>query len=372
MPARSARRRRPVARLPRLRAVQEPGRRLSSISGSPLSRAWRVRLIVTRSHLRVWLVLVLAAITLFTGLYVLWDRWSLSDALYMTVITLTTVGFKEVHELDDVGRLITMAAALAGAALIFGGVGIMAETLVADLTSGRRERRRMQQAIDRMNGHMIVCGYGRVGSTVARELRQAGREVVVLDVYPDSVERARLDGYPVVEGDATDDAVLRTAGIARAAGLVASIDSDANNVYVVLSARTLNPSLFIVGRAATVSAEPKLQHAGADRIVSPYTMAGRRIAELATRPAVVDFIDAALSPAQVTFSIEERRIEPGSAFDGRTVGELADRGIFTLALVRGPRELDPHPARERRLAAGDELIVSASTDTLAAFLGDAR
>ena len=113
--------------------------------------------------------------SLYTALYVLWDGWSLSDALYMTVITLTTVGFKEVRELDDVGRLITMAAAFSGAALIFGGVGIMAETLVADLTSGRRERRRMQQRVDAMTGHYIVCGYGRVGSTVARELRQSGR-----------------------------------------------------------------------------------------------------------------------------------------------------------------------------------------------------
>ncbi|MFN8623996.1 MAG: potassium channel protein [Chloroflexota bacterium] len=344
--------------------------RPTSITGVPLSRRWRARIVITRSHLRLWLLLVIVAIAFYTALYMLWDAWSLSDALYMTVITLTTVGFKEVRELDEVGRWITMAAALSGAALIFGGVGIMAETLVADLTSGRRERRRMQQGVDAMRGHWIVCGYGRVGSTVARELRQAGRSVVVLDVYPESVEKARVDGYPIVEGDATDDGVLRLAGIDRAAGLVASIDSDANNVYVVLSARTLNPGLFIVGRAAVPSAEAKLQHAGADRIVSPYTMAGRRIAELATRPAVVDFIDAALSPAQARFSIEQRRIEPGSAFDGRTVSELADRGIFTLALVLGPNELDPHPPRDRRLHAGDELIVSASVDTLDAFLGD--
>ncbi len=347
-----------------------PTRTPSSISGSPLSRRWRARLVITRSHLRSWLLLVIATILLYTSLYVLWDGWSLSDALYMTVITLTTVGYKEVRELDEVGRIITMAGALSGAALIFGGVGIMAETLVADLTSGRRERRRMQQRVDAMSGHYIVCGFGRVGSTVARELRQSGREVVVLDVYPESVERARADGYAIVEGDATDDAILRLAGIERAAGLVASIDSDANNVYVVLSARTLNPGLFIVGRAAATSAEAKLQHAGADRIVSPYVMAGRRIAELATRPAVVDFIDAALSPAQVLFSIEQRRIEPGSAFDGRTVSELADRGIFTLALVRGPHDLDPHPPRDRRLVAGDEIIVSASVDALRAFLGD--
>jgi len=351
--------------------VPGPASSPTSITGSPLSRRWRTRLVISRWHLRLWLGLVIATIMLFTVLYVLWDGWSLSDALYMTVITLTTVGYKEVRPLDDIGRIITMAGALSGAALIFGGVGIMAETVVADLTSGRRERRRMQEYIDRMVGHYIVCGYGRVGSTVARELRQAGREIVVLDVYPESVERARTDGYPVVEGDATDDAVLGLAGIERASGLVASIDSDANNVYVVLSARTLNPSLFIVGRAAASAAEAKLQHAGADRIVSPYVMAGRRIAELATRPAVVDFIDAALSPAQVLFSIEQRRIEPGSAFDGRTVGELADRGIFTLAVVRGPDDMDPHPPRDRRLAAGEELIVSASVETLHAFLGDA-
>jgi voltage-gated potassium channel len=348
--------------------VPEPSRP-TSITGAPLSRRWRARIVITRSHLRLWLLVVVAAIAFYTALYALLDAWSLSDALYMTVITVTTVGFKEVHELDDMGRWITMAAALSGAALIFGGVGIMAETLVADLTSGRRERRRMQQSVDAMRDHWIVCGYGRVGSTVARELRQAGRAVVVLDVYPESVEKARLDGYPIVEGDATDDAVLRLAGIDRAAGLVASIDSDANNVYVVLSARTLNPALFIVGRAAVPSAEAKLQHAGADRIVSPYTMAGRRIAELATRPAVVDFIDAALSPAQARFSIEQRRILPGSPFDGRTVSELADRGIFTLALVVGADGLDPHPPRDRRLEAGDEVIVSASKETLDAFMG---
>ncbi len=325
---------------------------------------------VTRSHLRMWLLAVAAATIAFTGLYLVLEGWSVSDAFYMTAITLTTVGFREVRELDEAGRLVTIAAAFCGAALIFGGVGIMAETVVADLTSGRRERRRMQRTVDGMSAHYIVCGYGRVGSTVARELRQSGRPVVVLDVYPESVERARADGYAVVEGDATDDSVLHLAGIDRAAGLIASIDSDANNVYVVLSARAINPGLFIVGRAAATSAEAKLAQAGADRIVSPYVMAGRRIAELATRPAVVDFIDAALSRSHLTFSIEQRRIEPGSGFEGRTVSDLTDRGIYTLAIVRGPGDLDAHPPGDRRLHAGDEVIVSASSETLRTALGE--
>lgn len=308
------------------------------------------------------------ALVLFTALYVLWDGWSLSDALYMTAITLTTVGFREVRELDDVGRLITVAAAFAGAALLFGGVGIMAELLVADLASGRRERRRMQERIDRLVGHTIVCGYGRVGSTVAHELRRAGREVVILDVHPASLERARADGYLIVDGDATEDAILDRAGLARAAGLVASIDSDANNVYVVLTARTRNPDLFIVARAAAPSAEAKLLRAGADRIVSPYTMAGRRIAELAVRPAVVDFIDAALSGGAVSFGIEQHRVVAGSPAAGRTVGELAADGVVTLAVVTDGA-LEPHPDPERRVATGDELVVSGLTDHLREVLG---
>ena len=158
-----------------------------------------------------------------------------------------------------------MAASVSGAALLFGGVGIMAEVVLAELASGRRERRRMQERIAGLTGHYIVCGYGRVGATVARELKASGRDVVVVDILPESVERARADGYVVVEGDATTEATLLAAGIERAAGLVASIDEDVNNVYVVLSARTLNAALFIVGRAKRPAAEARLKRAGADR-----------------------------------------------------------------------------------------------------------
>jgi len=303
-------------------------------------------------------------------LYTVVERWPAGDALYMTVITLTTVGFREVHELDGAGRIVTIVASVAGVALVFGGVGIMAETLLSEIGSGRRERRRMQRAISDLRDHYIVCGYGRVGSTVARQLRDTGRSVVVIDILADSVERARRDGYMVVEGDATEDATLRAAGVERARALVTTTDSDADNVYVVLSARAINESLFLVGRANTPSAEPKLQQAGANRVVSPYTMAGRRIAELAVRPALVDFIDAALSPTPLTFALEEDRVDAGGPFDGRTVGDLLERGIFVLAVVRAPGEYDDHPPVDRRLVAGDKLILSASASTLRAFTGD--
>ncbi len=319
--------------------------------------------------MRAWVVAVVAAIITFTILFEAIEGWSFSDALYMTVITLTTVGYGEVRTLDENGRVVAMVAAVVGTALLFGGVGIMAEVVLAEIGSGRRERRKMQEQISALSDHYVVCGYGRVGSTVAAELRESGRSVVIVDVMADSVERARDDGYLVVEGDATDETTLLAAGIGKATGLVATIDEDAYNVYVVLSARTLNRQLFIVGRANAPIAEARLKRAGANRIVSPYTMAGHRIAELAIRPAVSDYIDAALSRAHLSFSIEEYRVTDGGALDGTSVGDLLARGIFTLAIVRGPGEYDANPPADRRLQAGEELILSGPSDALRKLLG---
>jgi voltage-gated potassium channel len=329
-----------------------------------MSREVPSRVRVTGSHVRSWLIVVVGSLATFTFLFWALEGWSLSDALYMSVTTLTLVGFGEVRPLDEAGRIVAMAAAVTGAMLLFGGVGIMAEVVIAEIGSGRRERRKMQERISSMSDHYIVCGFGRVGATVARELKVSGRGVVVVDILPESIERAGAADYLVVEGDATTEDTLLAAGIERAAGLVATIDEDVYNVYVVLSARTLNPGLFIVGRANLPAAEARLKRAGADRVVSPYTMAGHRIAELAVRPAVSDYIDAALSRAQLSFSIEEYRVVAGGPLDGTTVGDLLERGIFTLAVVRGPGEYDAHPPAERRLQAGEELILSASRDTL--------
>ena len=184
----------------------------------------------------------------------------------------------------------------------------------------------MSDKIAALRDHYILCGYGRVGSTVARELLHGGQRVVVIDVEQASLDRARHDGHLVVEGDATEDATLRLAGIQYARGLITTIDSDALNVYVTLSARALNPWIFLVGRANAAGSEAKVLQAGADRVVSPYTMAGRRIAELALRPRVADFIDAALSHGQLAFSMEELEVRPSGPIEGRTVADLRRRG----------------------------------------------
>ena len=315
------------------------------------------------SHVRMWLAAVLAIAAIGTAGYLIMG-WSLSDAAYMTGITLTTVGYKEVQELDGLGRAWTVVVAIAGVGIIFGSVGIVAEAVLSDVVSGRGEAKRMTQAVDALRGHFILAGYGRVGTTVARELGHAGQRFVVVDINPESLARARDDGHLVVMGDATDDEILRAAGIERARGLITTIDTDANNVYVTLSARALNADLFIVARANQEGSEAKLAQAGADRIVSPYTRAGRQIAELAVRPRVADFIDFALSHGELAFSIEEVEIAPAGPLEGRTVADLRAHGIFALSVVRGERDYEPNPADDRVLAAGERLIVSGSADQL--------
>ncbi len=285
----------------------------------------------------------------------------------MTVITLTTVGYKEVRDLGDLGRAWTGLLSVAGVGIIFGTVGIVVESFVRELTSGRREERRMTEEIADAREHFVLCGYGRVGSTVARELVDRGHRVVVVDVNPTSLKRARREGHLVVLGDAADDQTLIDAGIARSKGLVTTLDSDANNVYVILSARALKPDLFILGRSNASGSEAKLEQAGADRVVSPYTMAGRRIAELALRPKVADFIDLALSGGEGAFSLEELEVIAGGPLDGRTVGELRADGVFTLAILPAGGEYEANPGDKRRLAPGEHLVLSGSAARLGAL-----
>jgi voltage-gated potassium channel len=341
----------------------------SSVRGTSRARpAQAISEAIRGHHVRLWIVAVLTVTFLGTLGYVLLFQWSLSDAIYMTVITLTTVGFREVHELVGFPeRMWTMLLAVAGVGIIFGSIGIVAEAIISEAASGRREAKRMQEAVEALSDHYIVCGYGRVGSTVIKELVHTGQRFVVIDVTAPSLERAAADGHLIVMGDATDDETLRRAGVERARGLITTVDSDANNVYVTLSARTLNPRLFIVARASAAGAEAKMAQAGANRIVSPYTMAGRRIAELAIRPRVADFIDAALSHGNLSFSLEEVEVTAESPLLGVTVGELRAKGVITLAILQPDGAYEANPPEPRELREGENLIASGSTEDLAAL-----
>jgi len=321
--------------------------------------------------LRTWVAIVAGAIAVGTAGYMALEGWSFLDALYMTVISVTTVGFKEVRDLDASGRIWTMIMSGTGVVLIFGTVGLVTEYLITEATSGRSRTRQMAKAVGALRDHYVLCGYGRVGSTVARELVHEGTPFAVIDVNPVSLERARADGHLIIEGDATDDTTLRAAGIERARCLISTIDSDAQNVYVILSARALNRNLLVVGRASTPSAEEKLALAGADRIVSPYTMAGRRLAELAIRPRVVDFLDAALSHGELSFSLEELHVTAGDSLDGATVAALRAHGLFVLAVLTDGGRYEANPPDDRRLVVGETIIGSGSAEAFRAARDDA-
>jgi voltage-gated potassium channel len=220
---------------------------------------------------------------------------------------------------------------------------------------------RMRREIARLKGHQIVCGYGRVGRQVARELARQGVPFVVIEQDPGQVEACRAEGYLAIAGEASDDAVLKESGIGRARGLIAAVDSDADNVFVTLSARKMNPNLHIVARASSDEAAAKLEMAGADRTLSPYAVGARRLASLATHPLVVDFLDIVThGEGGIEFRLEEFRIPQNSSIADHTIGGLRVRertGAMILAVRNREGRFDTTPSAEDRLQAGDTLIV---------------
>ncbi len=298
--------------------------------------------------------------------YVSIERWSFLDALFMTVTTVTTVGFGEVHPLSPVGQIFTMA-------LIFVGVGVVLYTLTAlfgwilaiDWPEQRR-RRQMEGALAHLSHHFIVCGYGRVGKSVAEVFRRERVPTVVIDVNQESLATAEADGYLVVHGNAASDAVLRRAGIDRARGLIAAVDSDADNVYVVLSAHVLRPDLLIVARASSDDAITKLERAGATHALSPYTTAGQRMAMLAVRPTAVEFVETVLDAGRPQLMLEQVNVEPGSRLDGARLGDLrrAEQFRTVIVAVRHDHQLLTSPPDDCELRPGDELVLIGSPEQL--------
>lgn len=302
--------------------------------------------------------------------YYLIEGWGWADAFYMAIITLTTVGFEEVHPLTAAGRLFTTVLILAGVGGITYSFSALTNYVIAGELRGVLEKRRMTRQIKAMQGHYIVCGFGRVGHQVCAELRREGRPLVVVDTQETSIERAKAQAYPVVAGNAGDDQVLQEAGIERARGLVAAVDSDAANLLVVLSARALNPDLYIVARANLEDTEAKLLRAGANRVISPYSLGGRRMAHMMLRPDVVDFLDIVMHDESLELLLENLTVSPGCVLDGHNVGEAHIRertGTNILGLKRKVGGLTIAPDPSTVLYAGDILIALGTRPQLAAL-----
>jgi voltage-gated potassium channel len=289
------------------------------------------------------------------------------DALYQTVTTISTVGFRELHPLSTAGKIFTIVLIIAGVGTALYGFSVVLESLVEGHLRQHFERRRMQRDIARMSGHTVVCGWGRVGNAVAGYLAGQGAAVVVVDLDP---QRVADVPHPALVGDVTDDEVLRKAGIMRARALVAAINTDAENVYVTLSARSLRPDLIIIARARTEASEPKLLRAGATRVVNPQRIGGQRIAAAALQPNVVEFLDVVMHDGSLEFRLEEIPVRAGSRLAGRTLQE-ANVGETTGALVLALRGRDgtflANPPLQTPVDAGYILIAIGTQQQLSAL-----
>ena len=319
--------------------------------------------------IRFRLAVVLLGVVIVIGVagYMLIDGWNVEDSFYMVIITISTVGYTEVHPQGAAGRLFTSGLIVVGVATMLYGFGVFAETL-ADNAFGRyRRERQLQRDLDRLRDHFIICGYGRMGTQIVAEFEDQKVPYVVIDQTLEALDRIRAEGRLHIEGDASKEEILKQAGIERARGLISAVDSDERAVYIVLAARAFNPNLYIVARAGRPESIRRLELAGANRTISPYLMAGRRMAELAIRPAMVDVLDT-LHSGGGGIGVEEMVVIAGTAVLGKNLEEtglLSPEAAKVLAVRRVDGTLHVNPSGSLRLEEGDLVIALGTEDQLA-------
>lgn len=293
--------------------------------------------------------------------YALFWGWTPVEALYMTVISVATVGFQEVRPLDEAGRLFTILVILSGVAAGTYAIGRIIDLVVEEQLQGRWKERRMNKRIKGLSGHHIVAGLGRVGSVVARELRSQGVPFVVVDNCDERVLDAEERGWLFVNGDATEEEVLRNAGVERASSIITTLNADAENLFVTVTARALNPNIFIVARSSHESSEEKLLKGGANRVLTPNVIGGRRMATMVLHPTVSDYLDLVSHASEgLEYRLQEVVLRTGSKFDGRSIADLQVRdktGAYILAVRHHDGRIDANPVASTVLHGGDKLVV---------------
>ena len=317
---------------------------------------------------RFRLAAILLGIVIAVGVagYMLINGWSLLDSFYMVIITISTVGYTEVHPQGWPGRLFTSGLIVVGVGTMLYGFGVFAETL-ADNAFGRyRRERQLQRDLEALRDHFIICGYGRIGTQVVAEFEAHRVPYVVIDQTDEALDRIRAEGRLHIAGDASKEEILKQAGIERARGLISAVDSDERAVYIVLAARAFNPNLYIVARAGRPDSIRRLELAGATRTISPYVMAGHRMAELAIRPAMVELLDT-LHHGEAGIGVEEMVVESGTKAAGKTLegaGLLSPEGAKVLAVRRLDGTVVTNPPAVTRLEDGDLVIALGTEDQL--------
>jgi len=304
------------------------------------------------------IAIALAALTLIgmAGFHYI-EGWSWFDGFYMVVTSFSTIGYQEVHPLSHAGREFNVVLILCGVSLVFLGIGSLTQALLEFSLRSFFGRRRMEREIDRLTDHYVICGAGRVGRSASRELARRPVPFVIVEANETKAAKFSHD-WLVLIGDATQEQTLRQAHIERARGLVAATTTDATNLYIVLTARSLNPRLKIIARASEEDAEKHLLKAGADSVVSPYHFAGQRIAQSFLQPHVVSFLDTATTHLGMDLEIGEIMVGSSSAFAGKTIGNSRlrqERGVIILAIKRG-QGMHFNPSPDDLIEPGDCLI----------------
>ena len=313
---------------------------------------------VTFRKIAQWAASLLALLLIGSLGFVWLEGWDFFDALYMTVTTLTTVGYGEIHPLDRIGRIYNMVLILTGMGVMLYIVGSLARVVIEGELQAVLGRRKLIKHIKKLKNHYILCGFGRIGEIIARQLKDAGPVPGGGRERPGFARPPGSRGYYFINGDATRDEILLEAGIERAKGLISVVSSDAANVYVVLTARSLNPTLFIVARGEDNSSEQKLLRAGADKVESPYQMGGQKMAHTILHPTVVTFMELAMKEG-VDWTMEEIAVGPASPLQGVPLSDSGIRQNLNLILVaikRADGEMLFNPSHETPILAGDTLI----------------
>jgi len=341
----------------RLRPSGRAGHSILTVSPAAADEPWR--------RLRGPLLTIVATMILGTLGYMLIEHWSLSDSAYMVLITLATIGYGEVKPLSEAGRIFTSVLILIGVAGLSYTFTTVTGTLFEGHLTRQWERRRMEKRVAQLTDHYILCGYGRVGQQIARELLHEGEALVIIDSDQRKLDRASAAGFPIVNGNASEDDILRAAGIERAKGLITAVNGDADNTFITISAHALRPDMPIVARVVRDDAAPKLRRAGATHVVSPYVIAGHQMAMLASRSATISALDHLHHDAD-DLLVEEVRVDTDSPLTGLRLSEARGRissGLILLGLRRSGQMLAP-PPDDLELVAGDIFAACGTRDQM--------
>jgi len=313
------------------------------------------------------MLVLLALVSLGVTGYMTIEGWSLIDALYMTIITLGTVGFKEVHDLSFYGKIFTITLIVFGVSVLGYIVGSLAQIMFEGQIQRIIGRKKVEKRIDSLNDHYIICGFGRIGQLICKEFAAKPIPFLVIEKLPEAHEKLHHEEYLHLRGDATEDETLLRAGIKRAKGLISVVTSDTENVYITLTARGLNPDLYILARSGEEGSEIKLRRAGANKVISPYLIGGSRMAQAILRPNVVDFIEIATAREHLELQMEELLIPASSVFVGENLissGFRKETGTIIVGIKQRNGTMVFNPESHTKMEAGDTLIVLGHPDAI--------